>query len=36
MQHHLVAAIEKRLRRRSAEPIRAAGDEHEGHSILLE
>ena len=33
VQHHFVAVIKERLRRRAAEPIRAAGDEDNSHQL---
>jgi hypothetical protein len=30
-----MAVLKERLRRRAAEPVRAAGDEHDRHPLLL-
>src|SRR5215831_1620080 len=35
VQHHLMAVIKKRLRRRAAEPVRAASDKNDRHPLLL-
>jgi hypothetical protein len=35
VQNHLVAVANKRLRRRAAQPVHAAGDEDECHQLLL-
>src|SRR6516162_3647107 len=35
VQHHLMAVIKKRLRRRAAEPVRAASDEDDRHPLFL-
>jgi hypothetical protein len=35
VQHHLMAILKKRLRRRTAEPVRAARDEDDRHPPLL-
>ena len=35
VQHHSVTLIKERLRRRSAETVRAAGDEHPSHASAV-